>query len=197
MASKYAGIIDKLPRDFGQEPDFQEKVDAIKKQILEAPAGNMLDSDVLEDLVMEVTALQSVINDMLIKGVAGHRNAPNIARLYTDVRKLKNAFSSQEKTTNVLVEAYEQLLVEQYEVEGLSSLKLEDGASVRVQYEPHGKVIDKEANRKWAQENGLENLLCLPWQTVNALTKEALLAGEKEPAGVEATSRPKAVYTKA
>jgi hypothetical protein len=75
-------------------------------------------------------------------------------------------------------------------------MKLDDGASVRVQYEPHATVVDREANRKWAIANGLENLLSLPWQTVNALTKESLLKGEPEPDGISVTSYPKIVYTK-
>jgi hypothetical protein len=94
------------------------------------------------------------------------------------------------------LEAYGQLIVDQYENEAVTSLKLEDGGTVRVQVEPHAKVVDRNANREWAMKNNLENLLALPWQTVNALAKEALLQGEDPPDGVEISARPKIVYTK-
>jgi hypothetical protein len=203
MAGKYAGIIDKLPRSFNTDPDYQEKVNAIKQQILQpAPDSSTpedrkeLSSDAIEEFVLEITAMQQVLNDNMIRSLGGALHASKLARIFRDLRVIKKMFDEQEKVLNILLDAYGQLLVDQYEVEGTSSLKLDDGASVRVQYEPHATVVDREANRKWAIANGLENLLSLPWQTVNALTKESLLKGEPEPDGVSATSYPKVVYTK-
>jgi hypothetical protein len=199
MASKYAHIIDKLPKSFGLEPDEQAKVNALKKEILEKapdPDKPEMTNEVLEELIMEVESMQEVINDALIRGVGGKRTAARMAELYKGVRIVKNAYDRQEKILNKIKEAYHQLLTDQYEVEGIRSLGLEDGGSVRVQYEPHAKVVDKRANRLWAIENNLENSLTLPWQTVNALTKDALVKGEEPPDGVEAESRPKVVYTK-
>lgn len=201
--SKYAGIIETLPRSLGTDPDFQEKVNAIKRQILEPPSDSTtpedrqeLSGEALEDLLLEVKALQSVINDALIHSLGGKLQAYRLAKIYRDIRIMKSAFEDQEKVTNVLLEAYKQLLVDQYEVEGISSLKLDNGSSIRTQPEPHAQVTDKDANRKWAIENGLENSLSLPWQTVNALTKEALLQGNEPPDGVTAVSITKVVYTK-
>ncbi|MCG3775748.1 MAG: hypothetical protein JW395_2592 [Nitrospira sp.] len=195
---KYAGIVENLPRDFGTDPGFQEKVDAIKKQILEhgESYGKELSDDVIDDLVMDITAMCAVLNDALILAIGGEIRGSKLAQIFANVRKIKSQFEAQEKVTNVLIEAYKQILVDQYEVEGVRSLGLASGGTVRIDSEPHGSVVDRDANRKWAIENGLENLLSLPWQTVNALTKKALLAGEEPPDGVEATNRPKIVYTK-
>jgi len=194
MASKYESIVDKLPREFGTESHFQEKVNEIKKQILESPPDEKdLSSDALEDLVIEVTALQSVINDSLIKAVGGQPTAARLTQIWTDLRKMKDSFDEQEKVTNALLEAYKQILVDQCEEEGLATVKFRDGSGMRLQYEPNGRVVDREANRKWAMNTGLENLLSLPWQTVNSLTKQALLRGEDAPPGVEATTRVKVV----
>lgn len=197
MASKYADIVKTLPRSYGTDPDFQEKVNAVKRKILEPTTEEGMSTEAIEDLILEITAMQSVVNDALIRGVGGAPIASSVAKVFVGVRKMKNAYNEQEKITNILVEAYEQILINQYEIEETTSLKLDDGAAVRIQYEPHGAVTDKEANRLWAIENGMENSLSLPWQTVNALTKEALLRGEEPPAGVECTTRTKVVYTKA
>jgi len=195
---KYASIIDKLPRSLGTEPDYQEKVNAVKRQIAEAPAAETQDSvsEVVEEMLMDITAQLAVVNDFLIRGLSGRMRATSIARCYRDIRSVKNALEEQEKTTNVILEAYKQLLVSQYETEGVSSLNLGDGGTIRVQPEPHGRVVDKIANRIWAIENGYENMLALPWQTVNAIAKEAALKGEDVPAGVELERRDKVVYSK-
>jgi len=200
MASKYAEVIKSLTTSFGLEPEYQEKVNAVKRKILEPiPDGveqEEFPSSAVEDFVGDITAMLQVLNDKMIRAVAGDRKAVQLARVFRDLRTIKSALEQQEKVTNVLLDAYGQLLVDQYEVEGTTSITLTDGGKVRTQYEPHAKVVDKDANRKWAIANGLENSLTLPWQTVNALTKEALLNGDDAPDGVEAISRPKIVYTK-
>ena len=196
---KYADIIDTLPRSLGTEPDYQEKVNVVKKNIIESipdPEHLPLSSEVIVDLIADVTPLQKVINDSLIQAMNGKMQASNLARIYADVRRMKSAFETQEKVTNILEDAYKQLLIDQYEAEATTSLTLDDGASVRIQSEPHGRIVDKDANRKWAMDNGLETSLALPWQTVNALTKEMLLRGEEPPDGVEAEARTKVVFTK-
>lgn len=198
--SKYAGIVDKLPRSFAPDEEYQVKVNKIKAVILnpelEHDSQEEISSAAVDIYLAEIEAMQMALNNAMIRSLGPSLQASRLARIFRDLRAIKAMFDEQEKMTNLLLEAYGQLLVEQYEVEGTTSIKLSEGSSVRVQYEPHGKVFDKDANRLWAVNNGLENSLCLPWQTVNALTKEALLNGEEPPDGVEATSRPKIVYTK-
>jgi hypothetical protein len=198
---KYAGIIDKLPRSLGTEPDYQDKVNAIKREVLAIPSDSQeptaeISSAVLEELVMDATALLSVINDSLIKSVGGRVQAARLARVFRDIRIVKDALEEQEKTLNAILEAYKQLLVNQYEAEGTTSIALDDGGTIRVQPEPHARVVDKVANRIWAIENGYENMLALPWQTVNAIAKESALKGEEAPAGVELERRDKVVFSK-
>lgn len=194
---KYAGVIDKLTVDFGEEPGQQEKINEVKRQILQEPGAN-LEHAVVEELISEITALQEALNTALIKAVNGNHKASHIARVYEDVRIMEESFKQQAKTTELIKSALEQILVKQYETERTTSLTLMgSGRTIRYQLEPHAKVLDKIQNRIWAIKNGLENSLALPWPTLNALTKDALLRGEAEPDGVEAIARPKIVCTPA
>lgn len=99
---------------------------------------------------------------------------------------------------NLLIEAHAQIMADQFEVEGTKSLTLDDdiGGTIRVQYEPQAKVVDRDAFRQWCIDEGLERQLMLPWMTTNMLTKQRLLGGEAEPPGVTAEARAKFVYTK-
>lgn len=194
---KYADIVDKLPRSFGQDPDRQAKIDALRQNILNTePSPDDMSSEAIELYCEEITAMLSVLNDKLIKACGGDRHASKFARAYRDVRRVRDLLAEQEKATSLIKDTYEQLVVDQYEVEGTTNLHLEDGDAVRVQYEPQAKVVDKDKLRQWAYANEMENELTIPWQTVNALTKRLLLDGSPEPEGVEAVSHPKVVYTK-
>lgn len=211
---KYSGVIDKLPRMVGSDPDHADKVAAVKRLILE---GDPADPDCPPE----------------------PRTAAHFASRYADVRRAKDELSKQEKELNVLQQAYTELLIDQYEAEGIHSLELEDGGTVRVQSEPYARVEDKDKLRDWAintcqccghhkdyhqlvrgvgcsgtskmsnefgveEEHpcgcrGFENLereLAIPWQTVNSITKQALLDGQPPPAGVQAVALFKPVFTK-
>lgn len=194
---KYADVIGDLPKSFGTEPDYQDKVNAMKRTILESvlpPDKVPLSTEAIEDLLGDITAMQKVLNDEMMLQLNGRKQAAHLARVYRDLRMIKKNFEQQEKITNILIEAYEQIMVDQYEAEGMKSIALNDGGSVWVGREPHAVVTDREANRKWAVKEGLENLLTIPWQTVNALAKKALLDGSAEPDGVDLESWPVVKY---
>lgn len=161
---KYAHIIDKLPRFLGTEPKYQEKVEAVK---------------------------QAIVKEAKDAGSAVH--AIGLSQDYERLRAEIDALEQQLSDSNLQLEAVSQLLVDHFEIEGVQSLRLEDGKSVGVQYEPYAQVKDREAFRLWCISMGLEKSMMLPWQTTNALTKERLLAGESEPDGVTAHAKTKIV----
>lgn len=100
------------------------------------------------------------------------------------------------KARNLELAAVEQLLIDAYEAEDLSSLKLADGASVSTQVEPYVVVQDKAALRDWLAASGHKELLdtLVPtWQTLNALLKERLAEGEEPPPGTSAFLKHKIV----
>lgn len=120
-----------------------------------------------------------------------------LAIKFAITRAEKDVVEENLKEVNLRLEAITQLMAEQYEVEGVTSLRLHTGASVRIQMEPYAVVNEREDFRLWCCSNGYERSLMLPWQTTNAITKERLLEGEPEPHGVKCYSKVKAVFTKA
>lgn len=127
-----------------------------------------------------------------------------LTMLYALARAEKDVKAAEMAIINIRVAALEQLLCDSQDAkaEGWgqygvaeNALRLPDGSTVRVQAEPYGKVVDKEAFRLWCLENGYERQLQLWPATMNAIVKERLLQGEPEPDGVEAYSYKKVFFT--
>jgi hypothetical protein len=120
------------------------------------------------------------------------------------VRLGKEGLTELLSEVNFQLEAYEQLLVASQQAKeegwgkygvGDNALRLEDGTTIRVQQEPYGKVMDKEAFRVWCCQNGYERQLQLWPSSMNSIVKERLKAGENVPDGTEAFSYDKIVFT--
>lgn len=195
---KYANIIDKLPRSFGQEPEYQQKVTATKFQIIaNAKSETYLDTKTVQNWKGEIHKELIELEKLMLLAVGSKRYASEFTRVYRDLRHVKDMLEGHVSNINLLIEAHAQLLADQFEAEGVTSLKLDDtGESVRVQYEPQAKVVDRDAFREWCIKEGFERSLMLPWQTTNMVTKQRLLNGESEPDGVTAEARAKFVLTK-
>jgi hypothetical protein len=118
-----------------------------------------------------------------------------LAAAYAEVRRRKNALKEQLSALEVEVEAIKQLLVEQFESEDMSSLKLGNGDAVRIQIEPYLVVEVPAKFRKWCVANGFEQSLQLPWSTANSMVKGLLLRGKPEPDGTSAYMLSKAVFS--
>lgn len=128
-----------------------------------------------------------------------------MAERYKVLRSVKDDLEEEQKQLQKQITALEQMLSTSKENEdngwglygaGPNAIKLPDGSSITVQPEPTGKVEDKEKFRLWCIANGLENSLQLWPSTMNAITKERLLAGEAEPDGVAVYYRDKIVLRK-
>lgn len=198
---KYSKVIDKLPRYMGDEPKYQERVEATKRSILDnsieesipepilAAAVNLLQHSLRKDI-------EPALKMMAEATGSKQRYASTYGLVYKFLRDIKEELEAHESNVNLLLEAYGQLLDEQLEVECSTAVTLDNGFNVRVQKEPYTQIKDKEAFRKWCIENGYENEMQLYWQTANGICKERLLEGLPEPAGVELYSKPKVVVTK-
>ena len=137
---KYSEVIGDLPRFKLENPAYQDKVNAKKKEIVEE------------------------------MGVAFGVSA--IVQAYARARTEKDEHEAREKEINLELEALSQLVVDRYEIEGLSSMKLDTGETVRVQYEPYAVVKDKDEARKWAIANGFERSLQMPMVARNSATSQ-------------------------
>jgi hypothetical protein len=158
---KYDHVLDKLPKLLGEEPDYQARIDAVKREIL----------------------------------TKEKRYAATFAAEYAKVRREKAIVKKILSEIDLRLTAYEQLVVDQFEVEATKSLTLEGGDIVRIQPEPYLVVEDKEKFRQWCIANGMERELHLLWQTANSLCKERLIIGEPEPEGTRVFNRVKIVFT--
>lgn len=198
---KYSHITAKLPRILGTEAPYQTKVDQVKDHILNAPAIPAHEEEAiyeeLEQAAGELERLAARMEERLIAVSGGRRHGIVLARIYRAVRRLKDVqYDKLESSLNLLHIATDQLVVDQFEVEGTQSLKLLEGGTVRVQEEPHAQVKDRQTYHAWCLAEGLGSQMSLPWQTTNAILKERLLSGLDSMPGVEAFSKAKAVYSK-
>lgn len=167
MAGKYAKVLDKLEKFTMEDQTYQDKVNAEKLHI--------------------VTTWRA------------HTGMPPGASLlvaeYIQERKEKDQIEADLYRQNLRIEALSQLIIDQYEAEGISTLKLADNSSVRTQPEPYTAVKDREVFRKWCIEAGYANQMALPWQTTNAIAKDRLLKGLPEPEGCQVFVKTKLVMT--
>ncbi len=117
----------------------------------------------------------------------------------------EDGLESLRKEAGKKVEALEQMLAESCDRDdpgwgmygaGPTTVRLPDGGKVAVQYEPSGKVEDKERFRLWCIANGYEQSLQLWPSTMNAIAKEKILNGEEAPDGVKVYVKTKVVLYK-
>src|SRR4249920_5866 len=91
--------------------------------------------------------------------------ATSYAQLHLYARLRKERLKVLIKEMNLEIEAINQLLIDQYEVEDVTMIKLETGTSIGTQVEPYAQVVNRDLFREWCIANGLERSLMLPWQT--------------------------------
>jgi hypothetical protein len=118
------------------------------------------------------------------------KSSADLAKLYTELRDDKDDLEEELKGINGKIQALQELLIESFEADDLSAVRTTNGYLVSTKYDPYASVKDKEAFRHWVIENGYENLLTLPWQTTNAISKTLLESGEAPPDGVEVYLKP-------
>ena len=116
--------------------------------------------------------------------------------MYADLRAIADAKEDEAKELRVQVEAAAQLLMEVYEGEGITSLKIKDVGTFRTDFVPYSHVANKEEYHAWCLESGFGPQMTLPWQTTNSVTKERILSGQDAPPGVDVYVKPTPVFTR-
>jgi len=186
--SKMATIIKNLPRWGGNDPAFNQKVEAVQAII-----GKPLDPEhpvpsraEFEERLDRVKSDLEYLNDFCIRQSGGKAQASLFLQAFIDVKTVKETLSQQESVTNVLEEAYNRVAEAQFTVEGINSLRLASGRGYRLQSEAYASVEDPDKFIEWAMKNDLKRSLSMNWQKMNSMTKELLEQGLPEPDGVKA-----------
>lgn len=206
MAGKYDEVVKTLrdlPAEDDEDPRYQEKVNAVKDEL-------SCTSDSITILFAALTDMKADLDGLLAAVVTEHRTeeyTPEaLAKLYTLARRSKDEAKAILSFVQLRVTALEQLLVTSQKEDERGwgeygatekTVRMQSGGSVRVEYEPAGKVVDRERFQQWCLDNALVNRMYLNPQTMNAILKERLLAGMPEMDGVEAFSRAKVKLIKA
>lgn len=195
---KYEHITGKLQRLPMVAPERRDIVSAVQQTIQSHPHRDVSDDPSiirakLEQMDAEITAICE-----LMKGVTGGRHeASAYARAYATLRRIGEDVDRWRGSIQLLLDAYEELMVSQMEVEGIASQRLADGSSVSYFLEPAPQVLNKEEFRQWCISQGLESQMFLHPSTAASLIKEMMRKGEKEPPGVQAYSLTKVRFTPA
>lgn len=150
VKGKWGHLVGVLPKLEQETPDRLDKIDAMRREII---------AEYREEHggVYPPTA--------------------HLVDQYLSMRDAKDALKNQLSGIELELDTLKRMIEEKYEEEGLSNLTTSDGASVGMHYEPHAVVKDNDKLRDWAQKNGMERLLTLPWPTVNSEVKAALESG--------------------
>lgn len=190
--TKYAHVTKDLPRLPTVEPERRDLVAAVQAEILASPKegnGNLTPlhvATIRHEMQQRIRALLQHEKT----AIAGRPYASEFARVYTELRILHDDIKDWLSSTQLLLDAYQDLMLKQFEVEGISSLRMADGGSVSTYSEPFAQVKDREAFRRWCLEHGFQLDMHLHPSKIQSILKEMLLAGETEPPGIE-------VYAKA
>lgn len=195
---KYAKVLGGLPHDLGTEPEYQEKVNAVKEMILSPYQEGDREPGLLEiENRLSIIAREAqLLYDLMVRRTLGKRHGSAFAGAFKELRQIKDAIGDVESDVNLLIESYKQLIVEQFEAEGVTNIRLTSGGAVRVQAKPAARVTDREVFRLWCIANGLERSLALHPSTTSSLVCARLLEGQPPPDGVDAVVRDTLVLTK-
>lgn len=104
--------------------------------------------------------------------------APEMARIFSLARQSKRKLEMEIAEQNIELEALSQMLVEKFEVTGLSKFTLETGETCYQQIEPYSSVQDQALLLVAIKKLKMQKLLSLAWGTMNAINKERLVAGK-------------------
>lgn len=184
-AGKYDHVTPNLKKWDGIEPERRDIVEAVKVEILTSENSTEYPPELVQVNLDEAEDSIKNVIDLLKTTTHGRRHASEFVRAYVACRGVKTKLQELLANVQLLLDAYEVLMIEHLQIEGTKSMRLDSGASVSVSDQPSAQIQDKEQFRLWCVEQGLERLMHLHPSTAQSLMKERLLAGEPEPPGVE------------
>jgi hypothetical protein len=166
--SKFKDQFEKLPAD----ATHQDKVDAVKLSLRIAdPCG-----------------CKPLVRDSADQCFHGNPYEPltkiMLCQELADADLLKKELEDKVDEQSILMEALGQILLAHMEDEEDTQIKNAYG-TFYINDEPYASVEDKLTFIKWINDQGLQALLAVPWQSTNAQVKARLEAALEPPPGVK------------
>lgn len=182
---KYAAVLGDLPKYIEGNPDYQARVNVLKDKILE-PVTDVDETQPSRDILVSVMDhdMRSVLESLIHSG-KGVRQAAFLGWAWVEARMLADKIDEWKSSVNLLLEALQQLAIDQMEVEGTTTMRFTEGRGCSVQWEPYPQVENRQAFHDWCHAQGLSNEMHLHPSTAAALAKRLLLEGQPEPDGMK------------
>lgn len=112
-------------------------------------------------------------------------NPKTLGPIYAKARREKARLEALIKEQNLIIAALDQELVDMLEAQDFTQVRLNGGISLTIKDDVYCTVKDKQAFLTWIDEQGLTDLLSVNYQTMAAMVKTNLIAGEPVPPGID------------
>jgi hypothetical protein len=132
---------------------------------------------------------------MVAKKVYAALDTTDLGREFASFKVSKAALEENIKLLNTELEAMSQLIVERLETGELEAIELANGIKVGIRDEPYTSIDDQKKFYAWIKKTKQTGLLKINFQTLNAMTKEMIIAGKKNPPGTKVFMKTSAKVT--
>ena len=112
-------------------------------------------------------------------------NKERLAKLYQDRRAEKAKYEEALYGVNVELAALSQLLIENYEADGIEKSTLASGATGYIGYFVSVSIEDSHKFYSWLREQKMDDLRTVHPSKLKGMTSEMLQAGQAAPPGVK------------
>ena len=116
---------------------------------------------------------------------SGQANLGNLGVWYGKARKAKKEIEEELSACNLTIAALEQMIVGEFEKQGLSQYRLDTGELISITDTPYSSLEDRAKFHAWVKETNQEDLFSVHYQTMNSLVKDRLENGEPAPPGIK------------
>ena len=181
---KYAALARTLPRlNQVSDASYQQRVQVVRDAL--AANGNAIALLLRQAAQGQLDALGRIPAQRL--GYEGDASSSNLGKVHLALREVSDAMTAFKAAVNLMEEAVEQQLIDTLLDEDVDSLSITGtGKTISSSPEPYPQVKDREALRRWVDEDtDLRLSMQLPYKTLEGLVKRMLLDGKAVPPGVE------------
>jgi hypothetical protein len=109
----------------------------------------------------------------------------DLGQAMADFKNQKNTLEGQIKNINTVLEALSQLIVDRMEDNDMEAIELANGIKVGIKDEPYTSIEDQKKFYDWIKKTKQQGLLKINYQTLNAITKDLIINGKKNPPGTK------------